>query len=145
MLVSSLMLIIEQRSNRRAEYPVSLSYHETNLIKLPSTLVNSLSIIEDSFLPTISIETNGSELTDIIPCIDVLDADCSTLLTSSTDVYLSVIHTKSVIEPQATGTRKAIPSNLPFKLGNTLPTADAAPVFVGIIEFIAERALLKSL
>jgi glyceraldehyde 3-phosphate dehydrogenase len=52
------------------------------------------------------------------------------------DVSFFVIHTKSVMEPQATGTLKAIPSNLPFKLGKTLPTADAAPVLVGIIEFI---------
>ena len=54
-------------------------------------------------------------------------------------------HTKSTIEPQLTGTLKAIPSNLPFNFGNTLPTADAAPVLVGMIALVAERALLKSL
>ena len=40
---------------------------------------------------------------------------------------------KSTIEPVVTGTLKALPSNLPFNDGITLPMALAAPVEVGII------------
>ena len=101
--------------------------------------------MDDSFLPTISIDTRGSELIAKIPFISFSEAFISALLTSSVVVSLWVTQTKSVIEPHATGTLKAMPSNLPSSMGNTLPTADAAPVLVGMIEFMAERALLKSL
>ena len=43
------------------------------------------------------------------------------------------------------GTRTAIPSNLPLTSGMTKPTAEAAPVFVGIIEPDAALARLISL
>jgi hypothetical protein len=40
---------------------------------------------------------------------------------------------KSTTETSATGTLKAIPVNLPFNSGMTLPTALAAPVDEGMI------------
>ena len=42
------------------------------------------------------------------------------------------------------GTLIAMPSNLPFSSGKTKPTAEAAPVLVGIIDWVAERARYKS-
>lgn len=49
---------------------------------------------------------------------------------------------KSTHEPSTTGTLNAKPSSFPSKLGSTLPTADAAPVDVGIILFTAALPLL---
>ena len=49
---------------------------------------------------------------------------------------------KSTHEPSTTGTLNAKPSSFPSKLGSTLPTADAAPVYVGIILFTAALPLL---
>src|SRR5207237_925963 len=43
------------------------------------------------------------------------------------------------------GTRIEKPSSLPFKCGSTKPTAAAAPVFVGIWLWVAERARRRSL
>ena len=45
-------------------------------------------------------------------------------------LYLTV---KSTTDTFATGTRKAIPVNLPLRDGITLPTAFAAPVAAGIM------------
>ena len=42
------------------------------------------------------------------------------------------------------GTRIANPSSLPFNSGSTSPTAFAAPVPVGIIDWVAERARRRS-
>ena len=42
------------------------------------------------------------------------------------------------------GTRIANPSILPFSSGSTSPTAAAAPVFVGIMDMVAERARRRS-
>ena len=42
------------------------------------------------------------------------------------------------------GTRIAKPSSLPFSSGSTRPTAAAAPVLVGIIDMVAERARRRS-
>ena len=38
------------------------------------------------------------------------------------------------------GTRTARPSSRPFNSGSTQPIATAAPVLVGIIEWVADRA-----
>lgn len=43
---------------------------------------------------------------------------------------------KSTTEPSDTGTLRALPSILPFRLGNTNPIAEAAPVEEGTI-FVA--------
>ena len=42
-------------------------------------------------------------------------------------------HVKSTTETSGTGTLNAIPVNLPFNSGMTLPTAFAAPVDAGIM------------
>ena len=48
------------------------------------------------------------------------------------------------MEPEATGTLKAIPSNIPFNSGIVSVVAIAAPVVVGTIFWAAALALLKS-
>ena len=66
-------------------------------------------------------------------------------LTSSTEVSRPASNVKSTKDTLMVGTRTAKPSNLPFKEGNTKPTALAAPVLVGIMFSVAERARRKSL
>ena len=57
---------------------------------------------------------------------------------------LSTLKLKSTIETLIVGTRTAYPSSRPFSSGKTKPTAAAAPVLVGIIDMVAERARRKS-
>ena len=54
-------------------------------------------------------------------------------------------NTNSTKETFGVGTLIEIPSTLPFKSGITSPRDFVAPVVVGIIEFVALLALLKSL
>lgn len=56
-------------------------------------------------------------------------------------LYLTV---KSTTDTFATGTRKAIPVNLPLSDGITLPTAFAAPVAAGIMFWAAPLPSLQS-
>ena len=51
----------------------------------------------------------------------------------------------SIKETFGVGTLIATPSNFPFKDGIISPIAFDAPVEVGTIDWLAERALLKSL
>src|SRR5260363_260329 len=60
--------------------------------------------------------------------------------TSSTLVSRAAIKDRSTIDTLSVGTRIAKPSSLPFNSGNTRPTAAAAPVFVGIMLWVALRA-----
>ncbi len=53
--------------------------------------------------------------------------------------------TRSTHDTFGVGTRIEMPSSLPFSSGITSPTADAAPVVVGMIESAAARARRKSL
>lgn len=68
-----------------------------------------------------------------------------TLFTSSIEAGRLNSHVKSTNDTLIVGTRTENPSNFPFNSGNTKPTAAAAPVFVGIIDWVAERARRKSL
>ena len=52
---------------------------------------------------------------------------------------------RSTTETFGVGTRIANPSRRPFSSGSTSPTAEAAPVVVGIIESAAARARRRSL
>jgi len=81
-----------------------------------------------------SEETNCSLVTSKIPShLLSFDAFSKISLISSTEVGFSETKVISAIEPQATGTLKAIPSNLPSKSLITLPAHFAAPVLEGII------------
>src|SRR6188768_1386810 len=66
-------------------------------------------------------------------------------LTSSFDVFLSTSTARSTHETFGVGTRMAMPSSLPFSSGITSPTAEAAPVVVGMMESAAARARRRSL
>merc|ERR1719461_379586 len=58
---------------------------------------------------------------------------------ASYEVSLTVRTVKSTTETLGVGTRKAIPVNLPFNSGMTLPTALAAPVEAGMMLVEAAR------
>src|SRR5690606_15481623 len=66
-------------------------------------------------------------------------------LISSTLVARLAMKLRSTSETLIVGTRTAKPSSLPLSSGITRPTAAAAPVFVGIIAIVAERARRRSL
>jgi len=65
-------------------------------------------------------------------------------LISSTVVLRPALKLKSTNETLMVGTRIANPSILPCNSGSTRPTAAAAPVLVGIMDMVAERARRKS-
>lgn len=52
---------------------------------------------------------------------------------------------RSTRETLITGTRTAMPVSLPASSGSTRPTASAAPVLLGIMFWVAERARYGSL
>merc|ERR1719192_105928 len=54
-------------------------------------------------------------------------------------------HVKSTTDTSGVGTRKAMPVNLPFNSGITLPTALAAPVEEGMMFWAAPRPPRQSL
>src|SRR5258706_9642690 len=65
-------------------------------------------------------------------------------LTSSTVVSRAAMNARSTTETLIVGTRIEYPSSLPLSSGRTRPTAAAAPVLVGIIDIVAERARRRS-
>src|SRR6478736_3984888 len=73
------------------------------------------------------------------------DALRNAVFTSSADVFLFSSATRSTTDTLAVGTRIAMPSSLPFSSGSTSPTAEAAPVVVGMIDSAAARARRRSL
>src|SRR5437867_13346031 len=79
------------------------------------------------------------------PFRSVSEACFTALLTSSTLVGLFATNERSTSETLIVGTRIEKPSSLPFRCGSTRPTAAAAPVFVGIMLWVAERARRRSL
>src|SRR5258706_3616519 len=132
-------------SSIRLLKPHSLSYQEHTLTRVPSeTLVNVESNTDDAGLWLKSTETSGSLLYSSIP-LSSADAACITaLLTSSTVVARFATKARSTMDTLMVGTRMAQPSSLPFNSGSTRPTAAAAPVLVGIMDMVAERARLRS-
>ena len=63
---------------------------------------------------------------------------------SSIEKSFSAAKVKSNSETFETGTLTASPSSLPLNSGKTSPTAEAAPVFVGIIDKLAALARKRS-
>ena len=92
-----------------------------------------------------SMETSGSSLYARIPLSSPWAASFRIALTSSLLVGRAASKVRSTTETLIVGTRIAKPSSLPFNSGSTSPTAAAAPVFVGIIDMVAERARRRSL
>lgn len=112
---------------------------------LPMTIVEGASTIEECGFFVKSTETSGVSHTSRIPFNSPKAASIKALFISSAFVSLESSQTRSTTETVGVGTRIAMPFSFPFSSGKTSPTADAAPVVVGIIDKAAERALLKSL
>src|SRR5215469_5933007 len=89
--------------------------------------------------PIKSDETTSSSVYPMMPFMDLSEAAFRVALISSYVADLAKRHVKSTTETFATGTRNAIPVNLPLRSGITLPTALAAPVLEGIIFVAAAR------
>ena len=89
--------------------------------------------------------TSGESSTCSTPFIGPAAAARSAWLTSSAVTDFSKSDTRSTTETFGVGTRMAMPSRRPFRAGSTSPTADAAPVVVGMIDMAAARARRRSL
>src|SRR6478672_13125733 len=131
----------------RFEKPHSLSYQDETLTSVPSgdTRVSVESKIELAGLWLKSDETSGSVLYSRTPFRSPSAACFTAAFTSSTVVFFFATNVRSTSETLIVGTRIEKPSSLPFKCGNTRPTAAAAPVLVGIWLCVAERARRRSL
>src|SRR5712692_357194 len=130
----------------RLEKPHSLSYQDVTFTSVPSvTRVSVASKIELAGLWLKSEETSGSVLYSRMPLRSLSQACFTALFTSSTVVGCFATKARSTIETLIVGTRIEKPSSLPFRCGSTRPTAAAAPVLVGIMLCVAERARRRSL
>src|SRR5215510_1841799 len=133
-------------SSIRLAKPHSLSYQEQTFTSVPAeTFVSVASKIDEAGLWLKSIDTSWSVLYSRIPFRSVAAACLTAALTSSTLVARFATNARSTIETLIVGTRIAKPSSLPFSSGRTRPTAEAAPVLVGIIDIVAARARRRSL
>src|SRR5207344_2058373 len=130
----------------RLENPHSLSYQAHTLTSVPSaTLVSEASKIELAGWWLKSDETSGSLLYSRMPLRSEPAACFTAAFTSSTLVFFFATNDRSTIETLMVGTRIEKPSSLPLRCGSTRPTAAAAPVLVGIMLCVAERARRRSL
>src|SRR2546427_5120794 len=134
------------RSRTRDEYPHSLSYQASTLIKLPSTrAVDGRSTIDECALPLKSMETSSSSLASRMPRSLPAAASRNASLICCTLAGLASSAVRSTTETFGVGTRMAMPSSLPLRCGSTRPTAVAAPVVVGIMLTAPARARRRSL
>src|SRR5881628_3415671 len=130
----------------RLEKPHSLSYQAQTFTSVPSaTRVRPASRMALAGWWLKSEDTSGSLVYSSRPFRSVSEACFTALLTSSTLVGLFATNERSTSETLIVGTRIEKPSSLPFRCGSTRPTAAAAPVFVGIMLWVAERARRRSL
>ena len=105
-------------------------------------MVNGASKIDEWGLPIISDETMGvSSYCRIELSRSVALASFTAWRMSSALTFVFNSTFRSTIYPSETGTRMAMPSNLPLSSGKTIPTALAAPVVVGIM--FSAAALLR--
>src|SRR3990170_4812992 len=133
-------------SSMRLLKPHSLSYHDSAFTNVPPvTLVSVASKMLEAGLWLKSTDTSGPLLYSSTPFSSPAAAAFITALTSSTLVARAAVKTRSTSDTLMVGTRTAKPSSLPFSSGSTSPTAAAAPVLVGIWDWVADRARRKSL
>src|SRR5207247_5580037 len=122
------------RSTMRQLKPHSLSYQLTTFAQSPASIsVNGASTIDECGLLLKSEETSSSWLTARMPRSSPLAASSKAALMSSAVVVLPSWTVRSTTEQSSTGTRKAIPANLPASSGSTSATARLAPVEVGMM------------
>merc|ERR1719159_2329441 len=86
-----------------------------------------------------SVETSSSSVKERTPFMYEPVAALRSLSISSMEVSFSAVKVKSTTETSGVGTRNAMPVSFPFKVGNTSPTALAAPVADGIMLQAAAR------
>ncbi|MNG16462.1 hypothetical protein D3C84_1086430 [compost metagenome] len=94
--------------------------------------------IDDSGLWLKSLETSGRVLYPRI--FECWLASFISALTSSALASFFRCTVRSTSDTLITGTRTDMPVNLPASSGSTRPTASAAPVLLGIMFWVAERA-----
>merc|ERR1712151_510881 len=127
-------------STKRIEEPHSLSYQVTSFTKLSlSAMPAPTSKIDEALQVTKSVDTTSSSVQSRTPFMSPAAASFTAATMSSYDASLSRRHVRSTTETSGVGTRKAMPVNLPFTSGNTLPTALAAPVEEGMMFWEAQR------
>ena len=102
--------------------------------------------MHDAGLPTMSEDTMGSSVyTRTSDRGPDAAASAKAWLTSSTVTVPGTTAVTSVIEPSATGTRRAEPFRRPFMDSITRPVARAAPLEAGTMLMAAARARRRSL
>src|SRR4029079_13622781 len=109
------------------------------------TLVMEASKIELAGWWLKSEDTSGSAVYSRIPFRSPAAACFTAALTSSTVVFFFATNDRSTSDTLIVGTRIEKPSSLPLRCGSTSPTAAAAPVLVGIMLCVADRARRRSL
>merc|ERR1719458_936808 len=101
--------------------------------------------IEDALQVRKSVETTSSSVQSRTPFIGPAAASFTAATISSYFAGLFSLQVKSTTDTSGVGTRKAMPVNFPFTAGNTLPTAFAAPVELGMMFCDAQRPPRQSL
>merc|ERR1711879_805059 len=94
---------------------------------------------------TKSVDTTSSSVQSRTP---FMSPAAYSLIFATISSYLagfSKRQVKSTTDTSGVGTRKAMPVNLPFTEGKTLPTALAAPVLEGMMFWLAQRPPRQSL
>merc|ERR1719195_1328585 len=104
-----------------------------------------MSKIDDDLQVTKSVDTTSSSVQSSTPFMSPAAASLIAATMSSYFAGFSKRHVRSTTDTSGVGTRNAIPVNLPFTAGNTLPTAFAAPVEDGIMFCDAQRPPRQSL
>merc|ERR1712125_255049 len=89
--------------------------------------------MEEDLQLTKSVDTTSSSVQSRTPFIGPAAASFTAATISSYFAPFSKRHVKSTTETSGVGTLKAMPVNLPFTAGSTLPTALAAPVDEGMM------------
>merc|ERR1719263_718857 len=107
------------------------------------TMVNAAST-ELELVCMKSLDTKGCSSKLMMPFIGPSAAALIAAFTSSFEVFLLTLRTKSTTDTLGVGTRKAMPLNLPLNCGSTSATALAAPVLVGTMLQAPARARRKS-
>jgi glyceraldehyde 3-phosphate dehydrogenase len=114
----------EDRYDPTAHHIISNASCTTNCLAPAAKVVHDAFTIERGLMNTIHSYTNDQRILD---------------------VARSASKVRSTTEPVGTGARTAKPCSLPFSSGSTRPTAEAAPVLVGIMDIVADRARRRSL
>merc|ERR1711862_781027 len=101
--------------------------------------------MEEALQVTKSVDTTSSSVQSKTPFMSPAPASLMAATMSSYLAPFSRRQVRSTTETSGVGTRKAMPVNLPLRLGRHFPTAFAAPVEEGMIFWDAQRPPRQSL